>query len=318
MRKSAWASLLVVALLLTACGTAMQPSAPAKTESGEAFLLALPRLVVDFDASGTPSAFGLKLDEVGRLLGQDLSSVRLNRFYTDWMTAANIQHIEMRQTGDGLALLVNGVPLPHIAWTDQSLQRAADVAAALNLQGMDVVRELLPMVRRLGLDVVLRFPLQPGARAIPLAEPSLAVAPAKPEQTAPTAVIRFEVKYDGRGVPAILGLSAQDLRALGLDLPLALAPDAIRTLQGSNIQYVQIRTKPDGMYVYVNGEPLPNLVWDNTLLVNAANLYAQMNPGSPFVELARQVVPSLDNLDMDILLHFPRAPDVAPIPIKRQ
>lgn len=323
MRKPFPLVLLVFVLLLAACGPAMKPSVGPQTESGEVFLLALPRLVVDIDANGQPSALGVKLEDLGRLVGQDFSGYRLDKFYVDWMTAANVQHIELRQTGDGLALVVNGIPMPHIAWTDASLQRASEVAALFNTGGdqvMTAVKKLLPVVRRLGLDVVIKFPLRSDAKAIPLADPSVAMAPAKPDKSDPVTMIYFEVKYDGNGVPAILGISAQELVAWGLldpNQPVALGRDAILALQARNIQYLELRTKPDGLFIYVNGEPLPNLVWDNTLLTNAGELYAQMNPTSEYVELIKQLAPNLDNLDMAVLVHFPLAAGAKAIEIKR-
>jgi len=75
-----------------------------------------------------------------------------------------------------------------------------------------------------------------------------------------------------------------------------------------------VRGKTDGLFVYVNGNPLPNLVWDNNLLSSAADLYAQMNPASPYIELAKVLLPSIDNADIAILVHFPLAAGATPIP----
>jgi hypothetical protein len=92
--------------------------------------------------------------------------------------------------------------------------------------------------------------------------------------------------------------------------------DYVRVLQARNIQHIELRTKPDGLYVYVNGIPLPNLVWDNTLLTSAADFYVQTNPSSPYIEVVKQIVPTLDNMDVGILVHFPLAPGAQPIPAK--
>ena len=99
------------------------------------------------------------------MIGQDLSGLGLNNIYIapgikliDSLMAANVQTIELRQTGDGVAVLVNGKPLPHIAWTDESLKQMTDVAAMFNVQGLDLLKKVLPIVRRLGVNVVLRLP----------------------------------------------------------------------------------------------------------------------------------------------------------------
>jgi hypothetical protein len=79
----------------------------------------------------------------------------------------------------------------------------------------------------------------------------------------------------------------------GARLPVQLTPDTLARLQANNVQTLELRTKPDGMYVYVNGDPLPNVVWDDALLKNATELYLQMNPakqGDPNSQLMSQIV----------------------------
>jgi len=314
MRKSVWVLLVITALLLAACGPAMQPATGPETETGEVFMIALPRIVIDFDEVGNPSVLGLKVADAGRLLGQDLSGLRLNKYYVDWMSAANVQHIELRQTGNGIALLVNGKLMPHVAWDDASLQQATEFAALFNVQGTEMIKKFMPIVRRLGLDITLRFPKRADVEEIPLATDEVAMAAAVPEEAPASAIIRFEVMYDHSGIPSILGISAQDLLAMGINLPLALHPGSLRTIQSNNIQHLELRGKADGLFVYMNGNPLPNLVWDNDLLSGAADLYAQMNPSSPYIELAKALLPNIDNVDIDILVHFPLAAGATPIP----
>jgi sulfur carrier protein ThiS len=318
MRKSVWSLLFIITLLLAACGPAVRPTTDGQTPSGEVFLLALPRLVVDFDRDGNPSMLGLTLSDITGLIGVDSSQLQLNKLYVDWMTTANVQHIEMRHTGDGLALVVNGQPLPRLAWDDASLQQASELALLFDVPAdkVNIVKELLPMIRRLGLDVVLTFPLRPGAKPIPLADPAIATAKVKPEEAPSMPIIKFEIKYDQQGVPAILGVSAQDLAALGFNAPLALRMDYVRALQTHNIQYVELRINSGGLHVYVNGSPLPNLVWDSVMLTNSANLYVQMNPTSPYIAMVKQVVPTLNTMDIAILVHFPLAAGAQPIPAK--
>ena len=41
---------------------------------------------------------------------------------------------------------------------------------------------------------------------------------------------------------------------------------------------MEVRTKPDGAYVYVNNEPLPRLIWDTQLLANTVELYGKLSP----------------------------------------
>ena len=296
MRKSVWVVLTIVTLLLSACGPAMQPATGPQTEGGEVFMVALPRIELAFDAEGSPSILGVDLAQVGQIFGVNAtaytSAYRLPKFYVDWMTAANVQHMELRQTGNGIGMWVNGKALPHIGWSDASLQKTSDLMGLFNVQNTAMIGKFLPIVRRLGLDLVLRFPAQPGAAEIPLVDPTVAVQQAAAPSGEPaSAVVQFEVKYDENGVPGILGISAADLAAMGIQAPLALAPAYLDLLKRNNIQNMELRGKNDGLFLYVNGEPLPNIVWDNQYLTNAADVYAQMNPQSPYVTMAKQILP---------------------------
>jgi len=303
-------------LTLAACGPAMLPTTSPKTESGDTFLLALPRLEIEFDKEGNPMVLGMKLADVGVLLNQDLSGIRLDPGLVAWMTNADIQHIEMRQTGDGVALMVNAKRMPHISWDDKSLAQAIDLVLALdpaNESLYTTIRKLLPIVSRLGLDVVLRFPLQPTAKPLPLADPADVMAKANPSKDPASFIFKFDVRYDAQGVPSILGITGYDLAALGLPLPLALDPTMRENLQSKNIQFLELRTTPIGLYVYVNNNPLPSFTWDKQMLKNVAEIYTQMNPGSPIIPTVNQILPMLDTLDIGIMVYFPLAPDAKPI-----
>lgn len=317
MKKSVWVVLAIVALVLAGCGPAMQPAAGPQTESGEVFTVALPRIEVAFDADGSPSILGLNMADVAKYTGTDVSSYKLPKFYVDWMTAANVQHIEMRQTGNGIGLWVNGKAMPHIGWDDASLQKTSDLMAMLNVPRTDMLRKFLPIVRRLGLDLVLRFPVAAGQAEIPLVDPNEAVKQAAKPSTAPaSAVVQFEVKYDDNGVPGILGISAADLAAMGIQAPLAMSPAYLDLLKKNNIQNMELRGKADGLFLYINGEPLPNIVWDDTYLNNVADMYAQMNPQSPYINVAKTVLPLVSRGDIAIMVHFPVAEGQTPIAAK--
>jgi hypothetical protein len=297
----------------------MVPAVDQKTASGEVFLVALPRLVITLDATGKPGIEGLPIEDIAKAFGYelDLGLFRIDPFYPNWMTNTNIQHIELRQTGKGLALLVNGAPMPHVGWSDQSLNQTADLAPLVLLQ-KDIVKKLVPVVTRLGLDIVLKFPLASGAKPIPYASDEVALAAAAAAEGPGSAVMHFEIKYDENGVPSILGISAQDLAALGINAPLALHPYYVGVLQANNIQHMELRTKGDGVWIYINGTPLPNIVWDKKMVASALDVYAQMNPGisDVYMKLITMFVPVVTNADVAVLVHFPLAPGATPIPAK--
>jgi hypothetical protein len=134
------------------------------------------------------------------------------------------------------------------------------------------------------------------------------MAKVNPSKDAASIVLKFEIKYDAQGVPAVLGVSGYDLAAIGLNLPVAIDRPMLQNLQANNLQGLEIRTQPDGLFVYANNNPLPSFAWDKQLLKNAAEIYAQMNPQSPYIATANQLLPTLDTLDIGVLVHFPPAP----------
>lgn len=325
MRRFVVVALVLTGLLLASCGPAIMPAAAPETESGETFVVALPRIVLTFDEQGNPGVEGVALEEIARSLGfaLDLGQYRIDPFYPAWMEAANIQHIELRQTGDGLALLVNGALMPSLSFQDGSLQRIGDVAPLLGQNGPAIgalIAKFAPLVQRLGLSVALKFPTQEGAQEIPYGPADIKLAQLQPATEAPSAVAKFEVRYDDQGVPSILGISARDLQTLGINANLALAPQVLQQLQANNVQHVQLSSRSNGLYTYVNGNPLPAIAWDSEALSSALQVYEQMNPGVPkaYLDLIKTFVPMLGKTDMSVMVHFPVAAGAEPIPAKMQ
>ncbi len=154
MSKSTWIAMLVAVVLLVGCGSAAQP-APPKTP--EPFMLALPRLVVTVDNDGNPKVFGLSPATFGM-------DAKLPKPLVDSLVAGDVQHIEARVVGDGLKLFANGKPLPYIGWNDEGLIQGVDLAQAFTGQDLGAAKKLLPILRRLGLDVVVRLPKKAGRR----------------------------------------------------------------------------------------------------------------------------------------------------------
>jgi hypothetical protein len=312
MKKQLWVVILIAAMLLASCGPATVPTTSPETASGEIFMIALPRIVVDYDTSGNPS----------QILGIDISklpfqfdALKVPPQTLQMLTSSNIQHIELAFVGHGAVVYVNGKPLPYISWDDASLEQALDLAGAFGVQNVDVYKQMVPMLTRLGINLVLRFPMQAGATEIAMTKPGdAAKLTITPTTEDPSVIVTFEITYDENGNPGILGITAADLAAIGLPLPVGLAPDTIASLQAANIQSLEFQSQPAGLYMYVNNEVLPSLTWDPTLLTNLSDLIVQLSPDSPYAELIKGVVPNLDKLDIDILVHFPLAPGAEPIP----
>lgn len=322
MRKSVFLLMLVASLVAACASPAMMPSQTAETESGEVFMVALPRIVLTADESGQLGVDGLPLDVLG--IGGMLPAVSPD--FVAAMQQANIQHLELRHTGDGLAVIVNGMPLPHVAWGDESFKAIGDLLYVLGPQiGVDgealqkLLTQLAPIVERLGISLALKFPAAADAPEVPFATDEVALAAPQVVEAPPSAVAKFEVKYDDQGVPSIMGISAQDLAALGINAPLALAPAAIQQAQANNIQNLEVRSKGDGLYAYVNGVQLPALAWDEQMLSDAVDVYGRMNNIPPtYLDVIKQFLPMLSRTDVAVMVHLPIAEGQEAIPAKMQ
>jgi hypothetical protein len=126
-------------------------------------------------------------------------------------------------------------------------------------------------------------------------------------------IVKFEVKFDETGRAGMLGLTPDDMAAMGMT-GIGLPPDMLGKIQGANIQNIEFRTKPEGAFIYANGEPLPTLIWDTQLLANLMELIKQLAPDAPVLPLLEAMVPYLDRADVGVMLHFPVAEGQTPIP----
>jgi hypothetical protein len=324
MRKPVVVLLTIAVLILAGCGPAVMPAESPETKAGEQFVIALPRLVLNFDENGVPGVEGLPIEQIARSVGYplDLQAYRINPAYINWMTQSGIQHIELRPTGTGVALLINGKPMPHISFQDGALESSAGLVRLLGPQYEQMatlLQKLAPIVKRLGLSVVLKAPIKEGAQAIELAADEAALATPEPAEGPASAIMNFEITYDDQGVPSIMGISARDLASLGINAPLALHPYYIQQVQDNNIQYMQLRSKGDGLYIYLNGAPLPALAWDKGMLENTLDVAQQLYANVPIDwNLVKQFVPLLSNTDVSILMHLPKAPDAEALKVEAQ
>lgn len=314
MKRTLWLTLVVLLILLTACSG--EPTLPASTTtgSGEIFQIALPRLVIDLDRAGVPSLLGISPTFL-KAFNVDVSGLAVPPATVDMLVQAGIQHVELAAVGDRLVILVNGMPLPQLGFSEASMQRALDLARVFDVQNTETIAKVLPWVTRLGLNVVVRFP-RDGAAEIPLSTPGTAkTLTISPLTDPPSLITKFEVRFDQDGTAGILGLTTRDLAELlgGASIG-GLDPTTLLKLQGGNIQNLEVRNKPDGLHLYANGEPLPMLIWDTQLLANLVQVYGQLDPQGALKPLIDALVPTMDRADIGILLHFPLAPGAEAIP----
>ena len=85
----------------------------------------------------------------------------------DLLVANNIQHFQIDNTQDGILILVNGKAIPSLAWDGDSLVATAEVLDALSPGGFALLDKVLPLIRNVGMGVILRIPVAEGAEILP-------------------------------------------------------------------------------------------------------------------------------------------------------
>jgi hypothetical protein len=298
--------MIIAALLLSACGAATETTADEMTESGQRFLLALPRLEVNIDENGEVAFAGLTMDDISQLTGLQMQPLAVNPFYVDWMKNTNMQHMELVHTDNGIFLYANGELLPYLAWDGDSLSNVGSVAGMANVPFSGLIGLLVPIIERTGLDMVVRFPLQEDAEEIALRDPTVAPEPVPADGEEKSVITHVDIDYDENGVPMLAGITSRDvLASTGLGLPVELTPETIAQIQALGIEEIQFQSNGEGVFILVNEMPLPHVAWSNDLLESGADLYAQVNPDSPYIALANLLLPELNNVDLDMRVRFP-------------
>jgi hypothetical protein len=305
VRTRAVSALVLTALLLAGCG-------------GDSFKLAFPRIEVVIDQDGNPTIAGVS-PLILRLVGVDLSGVKLDPAMVTQLTDSNIQHVELMFQKNGLFWWVNSKAMPPLTWDDASFNNTIDLL--INLGIVDpaqagAVKTFVPQARNLETTVLIRFPLQAGATAI---EPRALGGP-MPEPGKPagqSVVAGLKLNFDADGTPSLAGISTKDIgTATGQDLSsMAIPPDTMAQLAKAGIQHLTIRTTPEGLRIWTNDKALPTVLWSEETLKNMAEVAGGLKMVDPnIVKLLQQFVPFANTLDVDIVLRFPTNGAAIPLP----
>ncbi len=312
--------MLLLAIVLASCGGA--PTEVTEDEGG--FMLALPRITLEVDGEGNPSVADIDAETLKTLtFGQlDITGFQVPTDYVEWFDEADLQHIELVHTSDGLYVFANGKPMPHVGWSGDALKATGDVAEAfgvLDARTAGLVKLLVPFVQRTGIDLAVSFPTS-GSEKIDLRDPEVSLSAVPAEDESEIMRARVHVRYDEDGVPSVLSVSSQDVgNALGADLrALELGPDMVQTMQNADIQHLTVRTAPQGLLIWANDQAMPHLAWSHDNLTNGADIYSQLyftDEYNPAREAVKMLLPVLDNVSAEVVLLFPTAEGIEEIPI---
>ncbi len=301
-------SLLVAAVVVLAgCGPRATGGELAKNASDSQIVVDLPALVIDVQSDGSTSIGGMSVAQLGGLVGQNLSTLSVPLDTVQFLTASNIQHFQIDTTPSGLLILVNGEPVPSLAWDGDKLVATAQVLEKFG-PGLSLLQKVLPLVRNLGVGVIIRFPIAQGAQPIPLVVTDDKVAQAamaaqqeflKAVGTPPT--FQVVIQYAADGTWSVADLSQQEWSQLA-PIPwqsLNLSPAMIQAATASGIQEIGLATNTDGIFISINGQTLPYITWAdgrvNHLLTLAqqTGLLNAMLGSNPNMDTVMQTVQSL-------------------------
>lgn len=299
-RVTYWAVfLLVTAIGFTGCTTRAGSGSMIERDEND-FYVDLPAVVIEYASNGTASIGGLSFmdlenDEsangvelptsVSLGLATTLSAASLSPFWIQNFTASNIQHMQVNNGVEGIYLMVNGRQIPSLVWEEGSLLATADAVSALGI-GVPAINRVLPLVQKLGLGLVLQFPVAEGNELIPLTgvkdSEEVLMARLAQEQflqvfgTPPS--IDLPILYHSDGSWTLGELSDVDWTVLTSTpfYALRLPPAVVSGLTDAGVQTVSLQTDREGIHIAVNGTGLPYLSWGNGEIQNVLALTEQL------------------------------------------
>ena len=319
------ASLLMVALVLLAgCAPRATSGELAATADESQIVVDLPALVLDVQPDGGISVGGQSLRELGGQLGADLAAASIAPEMVDSITLYGIQHIQIDNTAEGLLILVNGQPIPSLAWDGEKLVATAEVLETLGA-GVALLDRVLPLLTNVGIGVILRFPVAQGADALPLVAPESEAATramaAQQEFLAGVGGIpptfALTIAYADDGSWSIANLAEAEWRQLlpvSLDM-LNMTPGTIASVTNAGITEIGLATNADGIFISINGKTLPYITWADgrishlLALAQETGLLAQVLGDGPDLAGTLQIIegllPSVQATNVNVRVTFP-------------
>jgi hypothetical protein len=289
-------ALLILSLVLSACGPRPQQGELAQNPTSDQLLVDLPAVYIDYDEQGQATISGAALSALGALLGQDLSSLDRTPEDMQRLADAGIQHMFVNLTPSGLGVFANGKPMLSLAWTpetlanlgtllgsmpDPTMQQAAGSCAAA-LQHEPRASSCVSPVQRARLCPWCR--MKKWTRRAIIAD-ATRNAPAALQAVLPenlqgmagllggllAGLPPLTITFDANGVGTLTGLApfiASQIPAGAIALP----ADTLAQLQDLGIQSLNIKNSADGLNITVNGNELPMLMWNQGEMQNLAGL----------------------------------------------
>ena len=317
-RVTFWAAITLIAILALS-GCAPRVGQGSLDVDSDQLVIDLPALVLDIGADGSVSIQNARVaDLVSMLVDGGELDLPIDDMTVMFLSMANIQHIQVSNTPEGLLLLVNGLSIPSISYDGDSL--AALPGAINDLADIGPMADLLvELVDQIGIGVIARFPVAPGAEEIPLfvegdSSAAMAAKAAQEEFLASVGTpprINLPIFYGDDGSLSIGDLSIDELSAMtgfSLDaLVMGLGP--LEAVRGMGVSVLGISTDKDGITISLDGNALPTLDWSDGKASNLIEVASQiplleiMGFGS-VLPMVNQLLPLVQSAEIDLTLHF--------------
>ena len=121
---------------------------------------------------------------------------------------------------------------------------------------------------------------------------------------------RIVIDVDSDGNPSVGGFGTETLKTLtmgGVDYTwMRMEPTLVRRFSDMDLQHIEAVYRDDGIYLFVNGEPLPFVKWDEESLDNTAGVittFGGMNP--QFTDALKTIIPFAQRVGIDMAVRFP-------------
>ena len=317
-RVTFWAAITLIAILALS-GCAPRVGQGSLDVDSDQLVIDLPALVLDIGADGSVSIQNATVaDLVSMLVDGGELDLPINDMTVMFLSMANIQHIQVSNTPEGLLLLVNGLSIPSISYDGDSL--SALPGAINDLADIGPMADLLvDLVDQIGIGVIARFPVAPGAEEIPLfvegdSSAAMAAKAAQEEFLASVGTpprINLPIFYGDDGSLSIGDLSIDELSAMtGVSLDaLVMGLGPLEAVRGMGVSVLGISTDKDGITISLDGKALPTLDWSDGKASNLIEVASQipllemMGLGS-VLPMVNQLLPLVQSAEIDLTLHF--------------
>ncbi len=127
------------------------------------------------------------------------------------------------------------------------------------------------------------------------------------------ALPRVTIQIDEQGVPSVAGMSPEMLKTATfgqVDLTgVKLPQEYIDWFMRTNVQHIELVHKDDGLFMFVNGQPLPHVGWTGDKLSSMSEMAGAVGLlDQRTAKVLSILVPFAQRMGLDLAVKFPVAP----------